>query len=147
MNKGLNRDYGLCNILDHADLMDILKNFHEEDAMVLRLRNELIQKDTKWFIFGDACMCYEPLGFSKYQAHIYCVSRDNRGRALVDFAVRTGRWMVDNTDCISILNFVKKDRRDIQFFMRMIGSKKVGRIPGTEDILYVSTGDMGIKEK
>ena len=137
-----------CNILDHADLMDILTNFFTEDEVHLRIRNELmgIRPGLKWFIQKDSCLCYEPLGFSKYQAHIYCVSRDSRGAALRDFAIRSGRWMVDNTDCISILNFVKRDRKDIRLFMAAIGSKKVGIIPGTEDILYVSTGDMGIKE-
>jgi len=138
-----------CTILDYAELMGVLITFFDEDEIALRIRNDLvgIVPKMKWFVQDDYCMCYEPLGFSKYQAHIYCVSRDNRGKLLRDFAVSTGRWMLDNTDCISILNFVKKDRRDIQFFMRVIGSKKVGIIPGTDDILYVSTGDMGIKEK
>jgi len=137
-----------CTILDLEDLVYIAEQTHSED-MHMRIRADLLGSfpHATWFLMKDTCLCYEPLGKRKYQAHIYSVSRDSRGSALRDFAIESGRWMVDNTECESILNFVEKDRRDLQFFMRMIGSKKMGEIPGTGQILYVSAPDMGIKEK
>jgi hypothetical protein len=54
--------------------------------------------------------------------------------------------MLNNTDAKVFLNFVSVDRLDLKLFMKMIGSKRMGAIPGSDEILYVSTGDMGIKE-
>lgn len=87
-------------------------------------------------------MCYEIIGPKVAQAHIYSVSRESRGVQLRNFAIETGYWMVDNMGIGSVINLVDKGRRDLQFFMKMIGSQKVGALPNTEQILYISNSSI-----
>ena len=137
-----------CTIADLGALTEIVEDYHgPTEDFHLRIRSDVLGITFgTWFLYDGMAMCYERIGKRKAQAHIYSVSRDKRGKRLRDFAVKAGRWMLDNTEVTTILNFVEPDRRDLMFFMRMIGSKKVGVIPGTNQILYVSTGDMGIRE-
>lgn len=137
-----------CTILDLGALTEIIDWYHKDEDYHMRIRSDLLGATyCTWFLDGDRAICFEEIGKRKVQAHIYAVSRDSRGKGLRDFAVKAGRWILDNTEATSILNFVEPDRKDLKLFMRMIGSKKIGIIPGTNQILYVSTGDMGIKEE
>jgi len=45
--------------------------------------------------------------------------------------------MIDNRGIKSIVNYVDKERRSLQLFMKMIGSRKVCEL--ADQILYVST--------
>jgi hypothetical protein len=136
-----------CTILDLPDLYEILSGFlGSSDALHWSLKNALVSGSTKFFLQDGAVVSYDNLGHGKYLVHIYSVSRDMRGMELRNFAVKAGRWMLDNTDAKVFLTFIKNDRLDLKFFMRMIGSRRFGGIPGSDEILYVSTGDMGIKE-
>ena len=135
-----------CTILDLGKLSDITSSYKDIDIFT-RLRLDLSgQGSTTWFMMDDCCIGYEFIQKHTCQVHIYSVSRDRRGRELRNFAIRAGRWMVDNTDATTFLNFVDKDRLDLRIFMKMIGSKKLAVIPGTNQILYASTEDMGIEE-
>lgn len=91
-------------------------------------------------------MCFDSTGEYMYVMHIYSMSRDTRGLELKKWAIACARWVLDNTNCQSLLNFVRKDHKELRMLMASIGSKKMGIIPGTNEILYVSTGDMGIEE-
>lgn len=136
-----------CTILEFPKIYEILSQFlGPSDSLHWNLKNAIVGKASKFFLQGDALVSYEPLGHGKYQVHLYSVSRDMRGKRLRDFVVKAGRWMLDNTDAKVFLNFVKVDRLDLKIFMRIVGSKRFGAIPGSDEILYVSTGDMGIKE-
>lgn len=138
-----------CTIADLGKLTEITDVYHvEEGGIHLRVRSDLLGVTFgTWFLDGDKAICFERIGRRKAQVHIYSVSRDSRGKGLRDFAVKAGRWIVDNTEVTTLLNFVEPDRKDLKLFMRMIGSKKIGCIPGTDQILYVSTADMGIREE
>lgn len=136
-----------CTILEFPRVYEILSTFlGESDALHWNLREAINGKSSRFFLWEDAIISFEPMGHGKYQVHIYSVSRDSRGKGLRNFAVRASRWMLNNTDAKVFLNFVSVDRLDLKLFMKMIGSKRMGAIPGSDEILYVSTGDMGIKE-
>lgn len=136
-----------CTIKDLGALTEIIDAYHEDEDYHMRIRSDVLGVTFgTWFLEDGKAICYERIGRRKAQAHIYSVSRDKRGKELRDFAVRTGRWMLDNTEVTTILNWVEDDRRDLKMFMRMIGSKRVGKIPGTGQVLYVSTEGMGIEE-
>lgn len=137
-----------CTILDLGRLTEITDKYHGEDRSIhARIRADLLSDDgATWFLEDGKALCYEKIGNRKVQAHIYSTGRDQRGKALRDFAVKTGRYILDNTEVTTILNFVEPDRRDLKLFMKMIGSDRIGQIPGTNQILYVSTGTMGIRE-
>jgi len=105
-----------------------------------KIRNDLIVKTNKWIIEEDMAILFESLGNGKWQVHIYT----SGGKKARDFAVRAGRYMIDLYGATAFLNFVARDRMDLRFFMRMIGSKKLATVG--DEILYISTGDMGIKE-
>ena len=127
-----------CTILDLGRLDEVLTAYHGSSAIV-RIHQDLLTGRGIYFLENDYCMVYEPMSTHKYQAHIYCVSRDSRGKALANFAMETGRWMRDNREATCIINFVYKDRLDLRFFMRMIGAKRMGEIPGSNQIMYVTT--------
>ena len=134
-----------CTLRDLADIYEIIGTYKgKSDNLFISIRNSIIQR-YNYFLMEDCCMLYEPMGLGKYQVHIYSLSRDKRGTQLKDFAIGTGRWMLDNTDAKVFFNFVEDNRLDLKIFMRMIGSKKIGLIPGTSEILYVSTDAMGIE--
>lgn len=136
-----------CNIMDLGKLTEITDGFHKE-SIHMRIRSDILGiTHGTWFLLGDACICYEMIGVRKAQVHIYSVSRDRRGKELRDFAIRCGRWMLDNTSATTFINWVESDRKDLKLFMRMIGAKKIGVIPGTGQILYVTTEDMNVEEK
>jgi len=126
-----------CTLLDLGELTDIVNHFSDYDSMA-KIRADLIGVTTGiWFLLGDCCMYYEVVAPGIAQAHICSVSRERRGRVLRDFAIETGCWVIDNKGIKSIVNYVDKERRDLQFFMKMIGSKKICEI--SDQILYVST--------
>lgn len=134
-----------CNILDLGILTEITDDYHEE-SIHARIRYGILSSTSYWFLEGDTCVCYEAIGRRKYQVHIYSVSRDRRGKRLKDLAIRAGRWMLDNTEATTFINWIEPDRKDLRFFMVSIGAKKIGKIPGTGQILYVSTEGMGIEK-
>ena len=136
-----------CDILDLGVLTEITDEYHK-DSIHMRIRQDLLGAcpATYWFLEEDTCVCYEAIGLRKYQVHIYSVSRDRRGKVLKELAIRAGRWVLDNTEATTFINWVERDRKDLRLFMASIGAKKIGMIPGTEQILYVSTDGMGIKE-
>jgi hypothetical protein len=137
-----------CTILEFPRVYDILSTFlGTSDVLHWNLKQAILGGASRFFLWEDTCISFEPMGHGKYQVHIYSVSRDSRGKGLRDFAVRASRWMLNNTDAKVFLNFVKVGRLDLKLFMKMIGSKRMGAIPGSDEILYVSTGDMGIKEE
>ena len=126
-----------CTILDLGELTDIVNRFVEGDAL-MRIRLDIMGvTNGTWFLYKDCCMCYEKVAPKVAQAHIYSVSRESRGRELRDFAIETGCWMIDNRGIKSIVNYVDKERRSLQLFMKMIGSRKVCEL--SDQILYVST--------
>lgn len=136
-----------CTILEFPKVYEILSAFlGESDRLHWSLREAINNKASKFFLWEDAVISFDPLGHGKYQVHLYSVSRDSRGLPLRNFAVRAARWMLNETDAKVFLTFIKHDRLDLRLFMKMIGSKRMGAIPGSDEILYVSTGDMGIKE-
>lgn len=136
-----------CTILDLGLLTEITDTYHTE-SIHMRIRYDLLKMGLPayWFLLGDTCICYDAIGKRKYQVHIYSSSRMNRGKELRNFAIRCGRWMLDNTEATTFINWVERHRKDLRFFMSFIGAKKIGMIPGTEQILYVSTEGMGIEE-
>jgi len=122
-----------------ADLGFILDLMGDE-GFLMRVRNDILMKSNKWIIGEDIALLYEPIGNDKWIVHIY----SHGGKEARDFAVRASRYMIDMYGAKVFLNFVSRDRMDLRFFMRMIGSKKVGQIG--DEILYMSTEHMGIKE-
>jgi hypothetical protein len=127
-----------ANIVQLADILEIMGDTEESNLMVVR--SHLLGGHSKWFIEDGMAILFEPLRNDKWNVHIYGTG----GKRQRDFAVRAGRYMVDNHGAKIFLNFVSRDRMDLRFFMRMIGSKKVGLIG--DEILYISTEHMGIKE-
>ncbi len=137
-----------CTILDFPQIYEILSSFLlPSDQLHWNLKQAILGKTSKFFLEESSLISFDPLGHGKYQVHIYSVSRDSRGKKLRNFAVRASRWMLDNTDAKVFLNFVKVDRLDLRIFMKMIGSKRMGAIPGSDEILYISAEGMGIKEE
>jgi hypothetical protein len=137
-----------CTILDLPVIYDILyDNLGESDNLHMMTRNDIIGGTTKFFLEDDRLIIFRYIGQDKYDVHIHSVSRDSRGKGLRDFAVRASRWMIDNLGAKSFLNFVDNDRLDLKVFMRMVGAKRIGIIPGTNQILYVSAEGMGIREE
>jgi hypothetical protein len=137
-----------CTILDLQEIYEIISESEgESDVLFESLRNSVLMKDSNvFFRTDDSVMIYQYLGNGKWIVHVHSATRAHRGLALRDFAVRTGRWMIDNKQAKTFLNFVPISRLDLRFFMKMIGSQKVGEIPGTSEILYASTEAMGIRE-
>lgn len=137
----------LCTILDFPEVYEILAdNLGDSDNLHIKLRNDLIEGLNKFFIENDRLITFDFIGQDKYIIHIHSVSRDSRGKALRDFAVKACRYMIDNFKAKSFLNFVDDSRLDLKIFMRMVGAKKICKIPGTDQILYVSAEGMGIRE-
>ena len=136
-----------CTILDLPDIYRVLyENLGESDNLHSRTRNALVEGLNVYFLENDKLIIFDYIGQEKYIVHIHSVSRDSRGKGLRDFAVRASRWMIDNRKAVCFLNFVDNNRLDLKIFMRMVGSKKIGDIPGTNQTLYVSAEGMGIRE-
>lgn len=137
-----------CTILDLQEIYEIVSlTVGESDSLFESLRNSILLKDSNvFFKTDDSVMIYQFLGDGKWIVHIHSATRAHRGLSLRDFAVRTGRWMIDNKKAKVFLNFVPSSRLDLRFFMKMIGSQKICEIPGTSEILYASTEAMGIRE-
>ena len=137
-----------CNILDLQKVYEIVAESEgSSDSLFESLRTSILMKDSNvFFRTDDSVMIYQYIGDGKWMVHIHSASRAHRGLALRDFAVKTGRWMIDNKQAKVFLNFVPQGRLDLKFFMKMIGSKKICEIPGTSEILYASTEAMGIRE-
>jgi hypothetical protein len=137
-----------CNILDLQEIYEIIAEFEGESGELFEsLRNSILMRDSNiFFRTDDSVMIYQYIGGDKWMVHVHSKSKSHRGLSLRDFAVKTGRWMIDNKQAKVFLNFVPISRLDLKFFMKMIGSKKLGEIPGTSEILYASTEAMGIRE-
>lgn len=138
----------ICTILDLPIVYEIIADSEgDSDGLFAAIRLSLLNPASEvFFLEKSAVMIYQRLSNDKWMAHVHSIDRKDRGLWLRDFAVRSGRWILDNRGAKAILNFVPKDRLDLKLFMRMIGSKRIGEIPGTSEILYTSTGDMGIRE-
>ncbi len=126
-----------ASILDIGDICEIAG-----EEMMGTVRNGIVTGTSLWFISpGKYAMCFENLWNDRYQMHIYS-HKEARGKELKEWAVACGYSMIEQYGAKEFINFVPEDRKDLRMLMASLGSKKVGIMPVSRDIMYVSTKDM-----
>jgi len=126
-----------ATILDLADINELMSELEGADCHEY-VRLTLLNPNVHWFYKKDTAMVYNPMDNGRYNMHIYNRARGDKG--LRNWCIRTGSWVFDNTEAKNLINFVKKDRRDLRFFMASLGSTKVGSV-GDELIYNISRED------
>lgn len=111
-----------ATILDLSDINKLMSDLEQRDCHEY-VRITLLNKVTHWFYKEGSAMIYEPMDNGRYNMHIYNTNRGDKD--LVKWCTDTGKWMFENTEAKNLINFVKKDRKDLRMFMIYIGSKKV----------------------
>ena len=135
-----------CTIRDLEDIYNIVgETVGYSDELFMSLRSSILLGST-CFLHEGRVLIYESVGKGKYNVHIHSSKSSARGKSLRNFAVKTGRWMLDNKSAKAFINFVPEDRLDIKLFMKMIGSVCMGKIPNTNEFVYVSHPNPDIRE-
>ncbi len=123
-------------ILDISDINKLMSKYEKRDCNDL-VRSTILSKSAYWFNKKETAILYVPEDNGRYQVHIY--NNESGDHLLSEWCKETGAWLFDNTNASVVINYVKKDRMDLRFFMVSIGSKK--RCIVGEDILYTFDRD------
>lgn len=67
-----------------------------------------------------------------YQAH-FAVREDHRDGTVVKTVAEAGKWVFDNTECRSMIAFMREDNRGARSVLAQLGMKRVGLL---KDSLY-----------
>ena len=86
------------------------------------------------------CMFAIPIDSNKYNLHLY-KKAEVTGKELKSFGLACKEYMWEATFATSLINFVPIDRKDIQYFMREFGSKRIGNISNQEIMYCVTKGE------
>lgn len=108
----------ICTIRELADITEAVEHTTGQDAS-LYVRNTMYGEGHYWFRHGDLFVHCERIGIHKYALHTFGVSRDSM-RYKIKFFVSIGCWMMDNTDCTTLVVFVPETHLRLRILVNKI---------------------------
>ncbi len=118
-----NQDYGI--------IRDILLREEVSDVGLMRMLNNplvyIFIEDTENIV----CFCM-PISNRKYDIHLHRKYRC-KGNIIYQMLWDMKEWMFNNTEAVSLINFVKENNRALKLLMGSLGSKRITIIPNSSD--------------
>ena len=124
-----------ATILNVAEINELMSAYEGKDCTEF-IRKTLVMPEIYWFLSDteESVMVFMPMDNYRYDMHIYNKAKGDK--KLIDWCITVGTHMLEETPAMTLINFVKEDRRDLRMFMASIGCKKVAKI--RDEIMYVT---------